>query len=305
MIITLEKFISEKFNQMPLPVRVFTYMFILFLFAYLLLVPRFINGELVYKTESGGTIPYRGGDIQMYVEGRMLKFKANEDGCWSVPIVSRIPKSISIKFHHVDANAWYPVKFNPQDFWLDNSFIVEVVDNPPQVSLLAANKQLPSISSMLAKLGQIFMKQTSTAIAGELGLPPGLNHEAGNRNRERDHIHHEIIKFVSNYTGKDLAEITKDFRISSGSGLKYIQRIQRVLDVEKKFQLKIPDEHWNYINTVAELVDYIFKRRIIENSDKYGRWEVNEGVRPPPLNGPFHPEPGHPPPADQPIFRRW
>jgi len=80
MIAALEEFLFDKFNQMPLAVRVFTYLFMVFLFAYLLLIPRFINGELVYKFEDGSTIPYIGGDIQMSIEGRLLKFKANEGG---------------------------------------------------------------------------------------------------------------------------------------------------------------------------------------------------------------------------------
>ena len=56
----LKKMIFEKFPEMPLPVRVFTYLAVLFLFIYLMLIPRFIDGQVIFKDPAGGVIPYRG-----------------------------------------------------------------------------------------------------------------------------------------------------------------------------------------------------------------------------------------------------
>ena len=54
----IEDFLIKNFAKMLLTVRVSTYLFLLFLYAYLLLVPRFINGELLVQSASGGFIPY-------------------------------------------------------------------------------------------------------------------------------------------------------------------------------------------------------------------------------------------------------
>ena len=269
MIFALEKFLFDKFGQMPLAVRVFSYLFILFLFAYLLLVPRFINGELVYKFKDGSTIPYIGGDLQMSVEGRLLKFKANEGGYWSVPIVSRLPYNVRVKFHHIDADRWFSVDFKTKDFWLKDMFQVEVTDKPPNVQLSAREDNKRLLPRLYSVLDQMFSSRTSSAEAGELLIPEDISShklDAG----ELKHIKNEIIKTVSNISGKELSMVTPSSRLIADIKVTYVQRIKIIKDLERKFNLQIPYEHWNYLYTVAELMDYIQKRKIIEKTEGYG-----------------------------------
>ena len=269
MIFALEKFLFDKFGQMPLAVRVFSYLFILFLFAYLLLVPRFINGELVYKFKDGSTIPYIGGDLQMSVEGRLLKCKANEGGYWSVPIVSRLPYNVRVKFHHIDADRWFSVDFKAKDFWLKDMFQVEVTDKPPNVQLSAREDNKRLLPRLYSVLDQMFSSRTSSAEAGELLIPEDISShklDAG----ELKHIKNEIIKTVSNISGKELRMVTPSSRLIADIKVTYVQRIKIIKDLERKFNLQIPYEHWNYLYTVAELMDYIQKRKIIEKTEGYG-----------------------------------
>jgi acyl carrier protein len=268
MIAALEEFLFDKFNQMPLAVRVFTYLFMLFLFAYLLLIPRFINGELVYKFEDGSTIPYIGGDIKMSIEGRLLKFKANEGGYWSVPIVSPLPRSVSVKFHHIDADRWFAVDFKPRNFWFKDMFQVEVTDEPPRVQLSASVDNKGTLSRIYVALGQIFSNQVSTAKAGMLELPGEIGSDEVDTG-EVEHIRNEIIKTVSKVTGKDAHKVTPSSRLADDIKATYVQRIKIVKDLERKFNLRIPYEHWNYLYTVSELVDYVHKRKIIEKKKEY------------------------------------
>lgn len=268
MIFALEKFLFDKFGQMPLAVRVFTYLFILFLFTYLLLVPRFINGELVYKFKDGSTIPYIGGDLQMSVEGRLLKFKANEGGYWSVPIVSRLPRAVSVKFHHIDADRWYTVDFKAKGFWFKDMFQVEVTDKPPKVQLSARADNKGFLPALYVALGQIFSSRLSSAEAAELILPRDMvSHEIDTR--ELEYIKNEIIKTVSNISGKELSQVTPSSRLVADMKVTYVQRIKIIKVLERKFNLQIPYEHWNYLHTVSELVDYIHKRKIIEKTKEY------------------------------------
>ena len=91
--------ISKKFSEMPLWVQIITYFVLLALYVYLFLCPRFVNGQMVVKTGHGGLIPYRGVDLQISVEGRVLKFKTNESGYWSIPVVSMLPDSIRLQVY--------------------------------------------------------------------------------------------------------------------------------------------------------------------------------------------------------------
>ena len=85
----------------------------------LLLAPRFINGQIVAKTKSGGIIPYRGTEMQVRQEGRTLKYQSNEDGYWSIPIVSRFPELVRIQVYNQDESAWFETKIEAVDVWKD------------------------------------------------------------------------------------------------------------------------------------------------------------------------------------------
>src|SRR5262245_16853234 len=71
MLTGLEQFLFGNFKRMPAGVRVVAYLFFLFLFGYLTVVPRFVNGQLVIASKNGGARPYRGGELAMHVDGRV------------------------------------------------------------------------------------------------------------------------------------------------------------------------------------------------------------------------------------------
>lgn len=48
--------------------------------------------------------------------------------------------------------------------------------------------------------------------------------------------------------------------------LGYDQRMQLIKAIEQQFQITIPDEHWQQMETVGQLVDYVEKRRQLERS---------------------------------------
>src|SRR5437016_11897166 len=155
----LEDFLIKNFAKMPLTVRVSTYLFLLFLYAYLLLVPRFINGELLVQSASGGFIPYRSGEIRMVVEGRVFKFKANEDGVWSAPIVSRLPHTVKMGVYVVDADAFLDMEFSWAQLWTRDLFRIIISGEPPTVKIASANlrseehtSELQSLTNLVCRL---------------------------------------------------------------------------------------------------------------------------------------------------------
>jgi hypothetical protein len=50
----IEKLLFDKFSQMPAPIRVLAYLVFLGPFVYLVLAPRFVDGQLVVRDSSTG-----------------------------------------------------------------------------------------------------------------------------------------------------------------------------------------------------------------------------------------------------------
>jgi acyl carrier protein len=260
----IEDFLVKNFARMPLAVRIATYVFILFLYAYLLLVPRFINGELVVENKPGQYIPYRSGELKMIAEGHVFKFKANEEGVWSAPIVSRLPHTVKMSVYVVDADAYLDVEFKWRQLWTRDLFRVIVSENPPAVKVVASLGSRPIASvSLAALLQKIPTIAPNRAWAGNLQLPSNLSSTRIDP-AESKRVREKVIQTVAAVTGKDIRRISLDSPLTGASAPTFVQRIEIIQRLEREFQIKIPDEHWNYINTVGELVDYVEKRQLLE-----------------------------------------
>ena len=274
----LENFLLMGFREMPLAVRVITYLFILLLFGYLLLVPKFINGELELRMESGGSIPYRGVDLKMHVDGRLLKFRSNEDGIWSIPLLGHIPRSVEVRIFHEDQGLWYPVTFKLSDIWRKDYFQVEILSSSPWVTVAAldADSALGTFASVLKFLGL----EPSDAMAGRLELPESSSVSGALSPEELHTIQSKVFNAVSNATGKELGTISRNLPLRGTSAPTYAERIKIILALENRFKLRIPDEHWRYMDTVGELVDYMEARRALKMLPGEGLDEFHAGQQP-------------------------
>jgi acyl carrier protein len=94
------------------------------------------------------------------------------------------------------------------------------------------------------------------AAAGVLQVPP----DARASSEELSRVQREVVKAVSQVTGRDAADITPGFPLAGAAAPSYVQRIEIVSRLERSFSVRIPDEHWNFLMTVGELVDYLQKR---------------------------------------------
>lgn len=257
----VEDFLIRNFSRMPLPVRVFTYLFVLFLFTYLLLAPRFINGELIVQNKSGGFTPYRSGELKMIAEGRVFKFKVNEEGVWSAPIISRLPHTVEMQIYVVDADSYFPVKFRWADLWTRDSFKLLISGEPPGVRLVSAGDGTRFPVNIVMALRRLTSLASSSALAGVLELPPNLKSTPLDPS-ESKRIREKVFLTISQVTGKDVREINLQLPLTGPSAPSFVQRIQIIERLEREFGFKIPDEHWNYLTTVGQLVDYVQKRQL-------------------------------------------
>lgn len=283
-----------KFDQMPRWLRVTTYLVLLVLVVYLYLSPQFITGQVIAKTSAGGYVPYRGTLIQTEVKGHILRFKTNEFGYWSIPIVSKLPGSIDIQVFHQDDASWFPLRINSADMWY-RRFRIVINSKKPLVSLEVVESDRPTtIGTNLLAAVRKFMarpaladegrKETPGAGTGARKLAPGPKQSTvGQTQRQAlpglkwfgvepgkgpsssvpDAIKNYIKGIVADVVGIPSTSVSNDFRLTGSAGITYVNRIQIIEAIENQYKFKIPDEHWRELITVEEIENYVHSREAL------------------------------------------
>jgi hypothetical protein len=248
MLNVLEKFLFERFRDMPAWVRVTSYLVMLLLFVYLALVPRFVDGQLVIKDpSSGGLVPYRGGQLQVQVEGRSYKFSANEDGFWSVPIISRLPVALEIQVFHDDKGQWFPVTFSGARLWQLDAHRIEVWESVPHVRIAAR--------------GAAWLDALVPQARAELVLPQGIEPPAGDPELRK--VERSVMTLIAQATGIKRVKINRRFPLSGRGAPSYLERVRIIQAIEKEHGIRIPDEHWRSMATAGDLAEYVVRRELL------------------------------------------
>ncbi len=267
MFTNIEKILVSKFDQMPVAVRVITYLIILLLFVYLILSPKFIDGKIVAKVDSGGYLDYRDTQIRISMEGRQFEVSTTNKGYWSIPLMSLIPHKVVLDVLHQDKKVWYPVIIKATEILSHRiqgkDFRIVIDKNDPYVFLETRNINSTFPLKILEAIVQLFGFKPSTAYAGELNLPPSMWRTPDPF--QENYIRETVFNTVSKFTGVPTVLITEEFPLFSNSTTTYIQQIQIVNSIENEFKFIIPDEHWKNLESVAEIVDYVQKRVILQD----------------------------------------
>jgi acyl carrier protein len=260
----IEKILFEKFPEMPKAVRIAVYLTVLLLYVYLLLVPRFINGHLAIEVPgTGKSIDYRGAELRVNVEGRTYKFTANEDGFWSIPIVSKLPEGVEFEVRDPDHDTWHCVTLSVADVWGTKSHKLKVTNASPFVKVVSQEEGKRLFSGILQTVTRWL--SSDSVEAAEIRLPANVRPSVLTA-EEKASIQQSVIGYVANITGKKAHEVSLNFSLLGPKGPSYVQRIQIIKALEAKFNLTIPDEHWKSLGTVGELADYIEKRQVLVRS---------------------------------------
>lgn len=278
MLSSIETFLFKEFQNQPLWVRVLTYLVLLGVFVYLILIPRFIDGQLVVKDPiTGGLIPYRGANIQMQVDGRDYKFKSNESGYFSIPIISKLPTQIEFQVFHEDKAQWFKINFTAMEAWGSNSRQVEVRNSAPFVKIASKSSRDVKIN-LSGTLNQLPIPGFSVAHAGELILPspsllspvqpqrgetPGNTVSSNTQSTVDPGVRKEVVLEMSKVLGTSPDQIGNSFPLIGANAPDYVKRIQIIEKLEQHFEYKIPDEHWKTLKNVEQLVNYIQQRDLL------------------------------------------
>lgn len=248
------KFISENFSKMPKWVQVVTWFVMLFLTVYLYISPRFINGHSVMQLPNGGSLDYRGAILRTHIAGRVLKYKTNEDGYWSVPVVSRLPQSMTLELYHEDKHAWFEVRLDAQSIWMNNlgmNIVKLVVGNDDQEPVKL------ELVSQLGEFNNTAMKYASAITSFVVPVAhadPEASAAIAIRKKE---VAENLKVIMADVLNKEPHEIKLEQKLSGRDAPSYMQRLQIIQQTEQKFNIKVQDEEWRNMSTASELVDHI------------------------------------------------
>ncbi len=72
-----------------------------------------------------------------------------------------------------------------------------------------------------------------------------------------DNIEEKVIEIVSEQMGVDKAEVTRETFFVNDLNADSLDTVELVMEFEDEFELSIPDEEAEKIQTVGQAVDYI------------------------------------------------
>ncbi|MDP6044514.1 MAG: acyl carrier protein [Phycisphaerae bacterium] len=72
-----------------------------------------------------------------------------------------------------------------------------------------------------------------------------------------DDIQAKVIEIVSEQMGKDASEITRETSFVNDLNADSLDTVELVMEFEDQFELSIPDEEAEKIQTVGQAIDYI------------------------------------------------
>jgi acyl carrier protein len=251
------EFLKALIDKVPVPVRVVAFLVVLMASVYLTLLPQFVNGYVYFKDGNGGKRAYRGGEIVVSVDGHVYKYLINEDGYFSVPMISKLPKDIRLGFIHQDTGGRFDILVPFKRVASLEELHFEVNSAPPSFNLLAARPTgRDAVLAFLEKWTGV-----SGAFAAELRLPEGANPIS---TAQAGEIRKDVLTIVSRESAKPMDQLRPSTEFTWGNGFPYITKIRIVDSLEAKYHFQIPDSHWQAFRTVDDVVDYTQKRVVLD-----------------------------------------
>jgi|GEM_PF-110137 len=228
----------KKFDVMPRPVKILTYLLILSLFSYLLLIPSFICGNCFIEDKDGRLIPNRAGIITTNIEGKSIKVKIDEEGYWAMPVVSKLPNKIKLHFWHEDKAD--EILISLPALWISSTHEVHLKGNPPKFCLVSLAIQIaPKITHALALIKCLWGPQLAYG---------------------QDEITGKVYAAIINLGGGTQPHLSPSVQLKSDLHFDRLKLIKLVMSLEREFNIKIRDEDWEKWVTVQDIIDYLKKR---------------------------------------------
>lgn len=246
-----EDILLKQFRHLPSWARTAVYFLLLFLFIYLSILPTFIPGECFIKDKDGALIPFRGGQINFNVAGQTLKVRINEEGVWSLPVVSKLPQNLTVYFQYEDK--FYPVVIKAASLWMQGIQRVYFEDNPRRFYLTEGEK-VSIMDRITGNLVSIVRHFASLAYAQTTSHKAKKAQKAAT---EEDSLTNLVRNVTAGSLGVDKTSVKDESFFRKQLAPSAVQRIRLVRDLEKQFNIKISDEEWDTLYTIKDITKFI------------------------------------------------
>ena len=81
----------------------------------------------------------------------------------------------------------------------------------------------------------------------------------GDQNSEREQVFADVIRIMAETLEISPEEITADLNFNSDLPFDSLQLYEFVIDVEERYNIRLPDEVLDQVKTVSDIVDVIIK----------------------------------------------
>lgn len=81
-------------------------------------------------------------------------------------------------------------------------------------------------------------------------------------------IKNKVKEIVVNQLGVDEAEVTEEANFVNDLGADDLDLVELVMQFEKEFNISIPDDVWEKLNTVGDVINYLDKQLIMDQARK-------------------------------------
>lgn len=248
----VEDILLKQFKRLPSWARTSVYFLMLFFFIYLSLLPTFISGECFIKDTNGALIPFRGGFINLNIAGQTIKVRINEEGVWSLPVVSKLPQSFTVYFLYEDK--YYPVAIKATSLWTPGTQRVYFEDSPPRFYLADWESKNPVryVSDALNRILTFFSPAALAQAPSHKSLKKGQI-----KRTEVDPLTVSVRNAVAVSVGLDTSSVTEESLIRKDLAPSIVKRIKLARDIENQFGVRISDEEWDNLYTVKDVASLI------------------------------------------------
>lgn len=260
-------FIEDNYGGLPPWARVTVYFIILAVFvmffllsAYILVYPRFIDGELLVANDQNRNIPIPNSALEVYIgPGRWIRLYTKTDGRFTLPVPTRWPSgNVRIRFYPsgiIEGSYEATVR---HDYFKGSEVSIEYNDEEGIYDSTTASRELPQKRFLVSDAHAT----TRANITGETVSDPVI-----------DNIDDFVLDSVSNRLEREI-EYSSTHKSFHEIGVNRIDLAYIYSDLRDEYGIDIKSDLWEYAESLQDVIN--FSR---EEFYRHRSWGHHDGTR--------------------------
>ncbi|WP_196161323.1 hypothetical protein [Reinekea sp. G2M2-21] len=256
----LWEFIKDAYEKMPIWIQIPTFVIILFLFVYLLISPKFIDGELLVASSDSRTKPIPSSIIEVNVSpGRWVRLHTATDGRFTLPTPIKQPLgSVNIRYYPSGIKEGYYETSVKYFKFFGKEILLEYDESEKTRNVFYLKEDVSALFSIVpSAFADVEANLTGQTVS----------------EKTVDNIDDAILKSASQRLNR-LVEATDLEKTFSDIGISKVDLAFIYADIRSNFDLEVKSDIWEYAETLQDIVN--FSR---EQFYRYKPWGLHDGPR--------------------------